>query len=256
MRGLLRAPGRGLHGPRVLPRRRAARATSARAPAALRGNRLTLLFVTVFALALAGQAAFGVALYNQEQVTAGLDPITLGQYVTTSVFAVDVTENWQSEFLQLLLYVLATVCLVQKGSPESTPLDRAGRGSDQEQRVAECSTSQSPSWACVRGWRLALSSRSLSLVMGSIFALSWLAQSVAGSVTYNEAAMRGLRDPVTWTEYLTLPDFWGRTMQSWQSELLVVACLVAFSIYLRERGSPEPKRVGTSHTAAGVEGRG
>lgn len=227
---------------------------SARTPAALRDNGLTLLFVAIFVLALAGQAVFGVALYNQEQVSAGLDPITLAQYVTTSAFAVDVTENWQSEFLQFLLYVLATVWFVQRGSPESKPLGRAGRESDEDQHVAEFSTPQSPSWARVRGWRLALYSRSLSLVMGSIFVLSWLAQSVAGSVTYNEAAMRDLQDPVTWTEYLTLPDFWGRTLQNWQSEFLAVACMVAFSIYLRERGSPESKPVGTAHTATGVEG--
>ncbi|MFE4463485.1 DUF6766 family protein [Oerskovia sp. NPDC056781] len=227
---------------------------SAHVPAALRSNGLTLVFVTIFVLALAGQAVFGVALYNQEQVSAGLDPITLGQYVTTSAFAVDVTENWQSEFLQFLLYILATVWFVQKGSPESKPLDQAGRESDEEQRVAEFSTPQSPPWARVRGWRLALYSRSLSLVMGSIFALSWLAQSVAGAVTYNEAAMRDLEDPVTWGQYLTLPDFWGRTLQNWQSEFLAVGCMVAFSIYLRERGSPESKPVGTSHTATGVEG--
>ncbi|MFD6094625.1 DUF6766 family protein [Oerskovia sp. NPDC060338] len=53
---------------------------------------------------------------------------------------------------------------------------------------------------------------------------------------------------------MTLPDFWGRTLQNWQSEFLAVASMVAFSIYLRERGSPESKHVGTSHTASGVEG--
>jgi hypothetical protein len=227
---------------------------SARMPTGLRNNGLTLVFVTIFVLALAGQAVFGVALYNQEQVSAGLDPITLGQYLTTSAFAVDVTENWQSEFLQFLLYILATVWFVQKGSPESKPLDQAGRESDEEQHVAEFSTPQSPPWARARGWRLALYSRSLSLVMGSIFALSWLAQSIAGSVTYNEAAMRDLEDPVSWCQYLSLPDFWGRTLQNWQSEFLAVACMVAFSIYLRERGSPESKPVGTPHTATGVEG--
>ncbi|MDF2847740.1 MAG: hypothetical protein K0R97_1722, partial [Oerskovia sp.] len=137
-------------------------------PTGLRNNGLTLVFVTIFVLALAGQAVFGVALYNQEQVSAGLDPITLGQYLTTSAFAVDVTENWQSEFLQFLLYILATVWFVQKGSPESKPLDQAGRESDEEQHVAEFSTPQSPQWARARGWRLALYSRSLSLVMGSI----------------------------------------------------------------------------------------
>ncbi|KQY43836.1 DUF6766 family protein [Cellulomonas sp. Root137] len=220
----------------------------------LRRNSLTLFFGALFVAALVGQAISGVALFNEEQRSAGLDPIGIGEYVTTSAFAVDVTENWQSEFLQFLLFVVATVFFLQRGSPESKPLDDAGRETDQEQKVAEFSTAESPSWARVRGWRLSLYSRSLSLVMGTIFALSWLAQSVTGAVAYSEQQMHDLQDPVTWTEYLLLPDFWSRTLQNWQSEFLAVASMVVLSIYLRERGSPESKPVGTPHTATGVEG--
>ena len=220
----------------------------------LRENGLTLFFGTIFLAALAGQAISGVALMNQEQLSAGLDPITLGEYVTTSAFAVDVTENWQSEFLQFLLYVIATVFLLQRGSPESKQLDQAGRESDEDQKVAEFSTSDSPAWARVRGWRLSLYSRSLGLVMGTIFLLSWLAQSVTGAVAYSEEQMRDLADPVSWTEYLRLPDFWSRTLQNWQSEFLAVASMVVLSIYLRERGSPESKPVGSAHDTTGIEG--
>jgi hypothetical protein len=220
----------------------------------LHENGLTLFFGAIFIAALVGQAVSGVALLNEEQVSAGLDPITIGEYVTTSAFAVDVTENWQSEFLQFLLYILATVFLVQRGSPESKQLDKAGRESDEEQKVAQYSTAGSPPWARVRGWRLAVYSRSLSLVMGSIFLLSWFVQSVTGAVAYSEEQMRQLEDPVTWTQYLALPDFWSRTLQNWQSEFLAVASMVVLSIYLRERGSPESKPVGTPHDATGVEG--
>jgi Domain of unknown function (DUF6766) len=220
----------------------------------LRENSLTLFFGTIFLAALAGQAIAGVALMNQEQVSAGLDPITIGEYVTTSQFAVDVTENWQSEFLQFLLYIGATVYLLQRGSPESKKLDEAGRESDEDQKVAEYSTDDSPAWARVRGWRLSLYSRSLGLVMGTIFLLSWLTQSVTGSVAYSEEQMRDLADPVSWPQYLLLPDFWSRTLQNWQSEFLAVASMVVLSIYLRERGSPESKPVGSPHDATGVEG--
>jgi hypothetical protein len=220
----------------------------------LRANGLTLFFGAIFVAALVGQAIAGVALMNEEQVSAGLDPITIGEYVTTSAFAVDVTENWQSEFLQFLLFIVATVFLLQRGSPESKKLDEAGRESDRDQKVAEFSTEDSPAWARVRGWRLSVYSRSLSLVMGSIFLLSWLVQSVTGSVAYSEEQLRELADPVSWTEYLLLPDFWSRTLQNWQSEFLAVASMVVLSIYLRERGSPESKPVGTPHDATGVEG--
>jgi hypothetical protein len=96
-------------------------------------------------------------------------------------------------------------------------------------------------------------SHSLVLVMGGIFVGSWFVQSLTGAVAYSEEQMRDLQDPVTWTEYLTLPDFWSRTLQNWQSEFLAVLCMVVFSIYLRERGSPESKPVGAPHDATGIE---
>lgn len=227
---------------------------SRRRPGALTRNSLTVFFGILFLLALAGQAFTGVAYYNEQQVSAGLDPISIGQYVLSSAFAVDVTENWQSEYLQFLLYIVATVWLVQRGSPESKELDKAGRESDKEQKVAEFSTDDSPAWARVRGWRLWVYSHSLGLVMGTIFLLSWLAQSISGAAAYSEDQLRSYQDPVTWGEYVVRPEFWGRTLQNWQSELLAVASMVIFSVYLRERGSPESKPVGSPHTATGVEG--
>ncbi len=219
----------------------------------VRENGLSLFFGGIFVLAVAGQCVSGLALFNREQVSAGLTPVTFVQYVTSSAFAVDLTENWQSEFLQFLLYIAATVWLVQRGSPESKPLDKAGRESDEDQSVAEFAGPGSPSWARVRGWKLAVYSHSLVLVMGAIFVGSWLVQSLTGAVAYSEEQMRDLQDPVTWSEYLRLPDFWSRTLQNWQSEFLAVLCMVVFSIYLRERGSPESKPVGAPHGATGIE---
>ncbi len=90
--------------------------------------------------------------------------------------------------------------------------------------------------------------------MGAIFLASWFAQSVTGRTQLNEEHLRDLQDPVGYAEYLTLPDFWNRTLQNWQSEFLAVASMVVLSIYLRERGSPESKPVGAAHDATGVEG--
>jgi hypothetical protein len=219
-----------------------------------RSNSLTLVFGGAFLVVLAAQAVAGRAEFNEQMAVAGLQQIGFGAYLTSSDFAVDVTENWQSEFLQFLLYIGATVYLLQRGSPESKKLDEAGRESDEDQKVAEYSTDDSPAWARVRGWRLSLYSRSLGLVMGTIFLLSWLTQSVTGSVAYSEEQMRDLADPVSWPQYLLLPDFWSRTLQNWQSEFLAVASMVVLSIYLRERGSPESKPVGSPHDATGVEG--
>jgi hypothetical protein len=220
----------------------------------LREQGLTIAFVVLLIAALVGQALTGVAFYNEQAGDSGLPLMSLLQYVTSSQFAVDVAENWQSEYLQFLLYILLTVWLVQKGSPESKPLDQAGRESDEKQKVGSHAQEDSPAWAKVRGWRLQLFSRSLGLTMGAIFLLSWLAQFIAGRSAYNADQIKDLKAPLGWGEYLAAPDFWNRTFQNWQSEFLAVASMVVLSIYLRERGSPESKPVGQPHTSTGVEG--
>jgi len=220
----------------------------------LRENSLTLAFTLLLLGALAGQAVSGQAFYNENAQDAGLPTLTLLEYVTSSQFTVDVAENWQSEYLQFLLYILFTVWLLQKGSPESKSLDEAGRESDEDQKVGRYAEDSSPRWARVGGWRTALYSRSLGLVMGVIFLGSWSAQLVAGRSAYNAEQLQDLQEPLGWTGYLTAPDFWNRTLQNWQSEFLAVGSMVVLSIYLRERGSPESKPVGSAHTATGVEG--
>lgn len=213
----------------------------------MRDHFLSLAFGGLLLASLVGQALVGVVGYNEEARTAGLQEISLGRYVTSSAFAVDVAENWQSEFLQFTLFILLTVWLVQRGSSESKKPGEEGRETDEEQLVGEFARPDSPAWARVGGWRTALYARSLSLVMGAIFLLSWTGQAVAGRVAVNEQRLRDLLDPLTLAQYVGGADFWGRTLQNWQSEFLAVGTMVVFAIYLRERGSPESKKVGSPH---------
>jgi hypothetical protein len=221
---------------------------------ALRENGLGLFFGLIFLLALIGQALTGHALYNEEQLTAGFPTISLGEYVTSASFGVDVAENWQSEYLQFLLYIMATVWLVQKGSPESKELHKVGLGNDKDQRTGPYAKSSSPTWAKVSGWRRALFGNSLVLVMGTIFFLSWFAQSVAGVSNYNQEQLQDMQETLTWGQYVLSPEFWNRTLQNWQSEFLAVGSMVVLSIYLRQRGSPESKPVGAAHADTGSTG--
>lgn len=172
----------------------------------------------------------------------------------SSDFAVDVTENWQSEFLQFFLYVFGTVWLVQRGSPESKEPHKAGPESDQEQRIGDHARADSPRWAGTKDWRQKLYSRSLGTVMAVFFLLSWLAQSIAGAAAYDEQQLRRLQPPLSWGAYLASADFWNRSLQNWQSELLAVAAMAILSVYLRQRGSPESKPVGAPHATTGIEG--
>jgi hypothetical protein len=217
-------------------------------------NSLGLAFGLMFVAALVGQAFAGHADFNEQQIADGLEPVTMARFLTSADFAVDVAENWQSEYLQFFLFVLLTVWLVQKGSPESKKPEEVGLESDERQKVGRYATDESPAWAKIGGFRRVLLSNSLGLVMGAIFALSWLAQSIAGVAAYNERQLSRRQDPVTWPAYLVEPDFWNRTLQNWQSELLAVASMAVLSVYLRQRGSPESKPVGSAHASTGIEG--
>jgi hypothetical protein len=220
----------------------------------LKENSLGLVFGLFFLIVLVAQAFAGHADYNQQQLTEGLVPVSFARYVTSASFGADVLENWQSEYLQFSLYIFLTVWLLQKGSPESKDLGKAGRESEQEQKIGAYANDDSPRWARARGMKLWLFSNSLGLVMGLIFVLSWLGQSIAGVAAYNERQLADLEDPVSWARYLAEPDFWDRTLQNWQSELLAVASMAILAIYLRQRGSSQSKPVGSAHTTTGVEG--
>jgi hypothetical protein len=217
-------------------------------------NALTLFFLVLMVAALVGQALAGHAEFNQQQLAQGGDPVSLLAYLTSSDYAVDVAENWQSEYLQFFLYIFVTVWLIQRGSPESKPPSEAGTESDQQQKTGPHALADSPNWARVGGLRGAVFARSLGLVMGAFFVLSWLAQSVAGRAAYNAQQFAQYEDAVSWTGYITTADFWSRTLQNWQSEFLAIASMAVMSIYLRQRGSPESKPVGTPHRATGIEG--
>jgi hypothetical protein len=220
----------------------------------LRNNGLGLVFGLLFLAALVGQAIAGHADFNNQQIADGGETNSLWQFVTSSNFAVDVAENWQSEYLQFFLYIFATVWLVQLGSPESKMPEEAGAESDEQQQLGAHATKDSPTWARAGGWRTSVFSNSLCLVMGGLFVLSWLAQSVAGVVVYNADQLAVHEAPVSWLEYLGSADFWNRTLQNWQSEFLAIGSMAVLGIYLRQRGSPESKPVGAPHVTTDESG--
>jgi hypothetical protein len=220
---------------------------------AFRDNGLSLFFLALFALALAGQAVAGFFRNDAELHAHGRALIGFLEFLTSSSFLVDVAENWQSEFLQFFLFIAATVWFVQRGSPESKKPGDEGPGSDADQLVGRHAGADSPRWARTGGWRTVLFGNSLLIVMGIVFVLSWVAQSLGGLVVMNEEnAMHGAA-AIGWVDYIASADFWNRTLQNWQSEFLAVGTMVAFSIYLRQRGSAESKPVGAPHHVSALE---
>jgi hypothetical protein len=208
----------------------------------------------LFLGALAGQAFAGHADFNEDQLRHGDPTMSLGRYLVSSHFGVAVLENWQSEYLQFTLFILATVWLLQRGSPESKELDKAGTESDQDQKVGRHAAEDAPGWAKARGLRRRIYQNSLLIVMAAIWIGSWFAQSVTGVTEYNTDRLDHHQLPVSWTDYLGRPDFWEKTLQNWQSEFLAVGSMAILAVYLRQRGSPESKPVGAAHGSTGVEG--
>jgi hypothetical protein len=220
----------------------------------LKENSLSIVFLLLFLGALFGQALAGHADFNDRAVSEGDPSVSLGRYVVSSDFGASVMENWQSEYLQFTLFILLTVWLLQRGSPESKELDKAGGESDQAQQVGPYAQQNSPRWAKVGGIRRTLYENSLVLVMGTFWLGTWLAQSLTGVVQYNADQLAHQQDPVSWWHYIGTPDFWENTLENWQSEFLAVGSMAILAVYLRQRGSPESKPVGAPHSATGVEG--
>ena len=219
-----------------------------------RDNSLSLAFIAILLAALVGQALVGHALFDHDAAAHHGAPVSLGRYLTSSSFAVDVMENWQSEYLQFTLYILLTVWFIQRGSPDSKEPGKEGGESDEEQKVGEHADADSPRWARVGGWRTELYSNSLVALMGAIWLSTWAAQAVAGRIDYNAAQLDHREAPLSLGQYVTSSDFWNRTLQNWQSEFLAVASFSVFAIYLRQRGSSQSKPVGAPNEATGIEG--
>lgn len=184
----------------------------------------------------------------------GGEAVSIWAYVTSSDFGNAVMENWQSEYLQFMLLMLATVWLVQRGSPESKPLGTGGREGPKRQRLGGYAGPDSPTWARLGGWRTAIYSNSLLIVMALVFLGSWFAQSVTGWTAFNAEQADHHLAAVSWWSYVGSASFWEATLENWQSEFLAVGSFAVLAVFLRQRGSPESKPVGASHDATGLEG--
>ncbi len=226
-----------------------------RAKEFVKENSLSLFFLLIFLLALTGQAIAGHNLYNEEALAHKEETIGFWRYLSSSNFGNAVMENWQSEYLQFALLALATVWLLQKGSPESKELDKAGTESDEEQKIGRHAEEDSPLWAKVGGVRTAIYSNSLMIAMALVFLGSWFAQSVTGWTDFNQEQHDHGDPRVSWWSFVGSSRFWEATLQNWQSEFLAVGSFAILVVYLRQRGSAESKPVGAPvYDATGQEG--
>jgi hypothetical protein len=204
-------------------------------------NGLSVAAFTFFAVSFAGQIAAGHRVYNDDQRQHGQPAVGLVQYLRTGEFIEATSENMESEFLQMGLFVLLTSFLYQRGSSESKTIEEPD-SVDQDPREAR-DDPEAP-WPVRRGgaW-LSLYQRSLGTALLLMFLVAFAGHAIGGSMAYNEAGRPHGGAAVTALGYILTSQFWFESFQNWQSEFFSVGVLVVISIWLRQQGSPQSKPV-------------
>jgi hypothetical protein len=215
-----------------------------------RENSLSIVMFGLFFLFLAGQSIAGHREFNQDQRDHGESVVDYVSYLGSGHFIEAVFENWESEFLQMGSFVLFTIFLRQKGSPESKKLE----GEEPVDADPRASRRRNSPWPVRRGGlALAIYEHSLTIAMFLLFFISLFLHAAGGATEYNQEQMAHGGSAVSLLAYMETSRFWYESFQNWQSEYLAVGALVVLSIYLRQRGSPESKPVDHPHSETGSE---
>lgn len=213
----------------------------------LRNNSLSLAFILLFAFSLIGQIYFGLSEHNKEVVEDGGSATGILPYLSSGHFIQATFENWESEFLQMALFVVLTIFLQQKGSSESKDFDKAAA----VDRKPSARRRNAPWPVKTGGWILTLYKHSLTIAFSLLFLLSFLAH-FYGSLTDENEQLRLKGQPTeAASQYFTDSRFWFESFQNWQSEFLSVFAIVILPIYLRQQGSPQSKPVDATNSETG-----
>ncbi len=216
-------------------------------PSFLKKNGLTLVFTLLFLLSLVGQFFSGFQEHNHDLEDNHQPPISLSGYVTSGHFLQATFENWESEFLQMTLFVVLTIFLYQKGSSESKSLDEP----EEVDREPSPKTKGAPWPVKTGGWILSVYKHSLSIVLSLFFLVSFIGHFYGSLKDFNDEQRMHGRSIVNASAYLTNSRFWFESFQNWQSEFLSVIAIVVCSIFLRQRGSPQSKPVDAPNSETG-----
>jgi hypothetical protein len=206
----------------------------------LRNNSLSLAMFLLFLTFLSGEAIAGYFQHNQDLGRHRRPTTSFSAYLKSSDLWEPVFENWESEFLEMAGYVFLTAYLVQKGSAESKDPDKP-----------TVTKAHIPHWSrrhLVLTW---LYAHSLSLAFLCLFAGAFTAHLITGCDKYNDELTQHGEPAICALQFLTNAEFWFESLQNWQSEFLGVFSVILLSIWLREKGSPESKAMGSANSETG-----
>ncbi|NDP26778.1 MAG: hypothetical protein GZ087_05035 [Flavobacterium sp.] len=209
-------------------------------------NGLSITFLILAVITITAQILTGVCQYNIFLVEHDKNAVGLWQYLSTGHFIEATFENWESEFLQMALFVWLTVFLRQKGSSESKAID----GKEDVDREPQ----QHPNapWPVHKGGLLlSIYKHSLTLSLYLLFLISFFLHWYGSNKDFNEQQFLEGKPTETMLIYLSNSKFWFESFQNWQSEFLSIFVIIFLSIYLREKGSSQSKPVDAPHSETG-----
>ncbi len=213
----------------------------------IKNNALSLSFLFLFCISIIAQVFFGLSEYNKEQNEAGYPDVLLSDYFSTGHFIEATFENWESEFLQMALFVIFTIFLQQKGSSESKNFNKK----EPVDREPSANKKDAP-WPVQRGtWILAVYKHSLTLALLLLFVLSFIMHFYGSLKEQNEQLSQQHKALETITSFVTNSKLWFESFQNWQSEFLSVYAIIILSIFLRQKGSSQSKPVDAPDSQTG-----
>jgi hypothetical protein len=211
-------------------------------------NGLSLVFLILFLFSLGGQAYTGWHEHNEDLKELGQPSVDFHQYLQTGHFIQATFENWESEFLQMALFVILTIFLRQRGSSESKKLDDPVI--DNETLIAK---EDSP-WPVKKGgFALKFYKHSLSLILILIFLVAFWFHFYGSWLDQRDTEILEGKQPESMGEFVLSTKMWFESFQNWQSEFLSVFAIVYLSIYLRQVGSSQSKPVNAPHSQTGSD---
>jgi len=213
----------------------------------LKNNSLSLVFFFLFLFALMGQAYTGFKEHNKEREEEGMKALSPSSYISSGHFLQATFENWESEFLQMALFVVLTISLRQKGSSESKKIDEE----EEVDREPDPNKKDAPWPVKEGGIILKLYQNSLTIVLTILFLLSFAVHLYGSLKDENELLIHKGMPAEPLGEFITSSRFWFESFQNWQSEFLSVFAIVVFSIFLRQKGSPQSKPVDAPDSETG-----
>lgn len=213
----------------------------------LKNNGLSIVFFVLFLITICGQAITGLIEHNEQMQDEGGQQLSMGQYITSGHFLQSTFENWESEFLQMALFLIFTMFLYQKGSSESKDPDKE----EEVDREPNPRRKHVP-WPVKKGGIiLAIYKHSLCYAFTLLFLLSFLLHWYGSLKDYNEEQILNNKPTETAIQYLSNSRLWFESFQNWESEFLSVFAIVVLSVFLREQGSPQSKPVDAPDSQTG-----